>query len=105
MINKNVKEPTEAEIRQVLKDRMGDESGTVITYPAYAGAFVGITFDNRPIYDFFRMIMIQAVDRKIDIVAAQKIVESDIVDMETVLNAAGDNPPIIFRGNPFAVDA
>lgn len=92
---------TDESLRESLSDVLGESYSDVITYPEYATAFVGVTLDNRVIYDFFKMKLRYSSQKGVSLDEADSLVRKNIKQLELAVVNSGNKPPVISLGNPF----
>ena len=84
---------TEEDVRNLIED-YEYEDVLIFSNPDYASAFVGISYDNRAVYDYDKMIKyLMDRDGMTDIEAVE------FIDYNTIrsLSYAGDRAPIIMH--------
>ena len=82
---------TEDDVKELIKD-FGYENVLIFSNPDYAGAFIGMSDDNRAVYDFNLM-----VQHLIEVDDMEEIEAVEFIEYNTLraLPYFGDNAPII----------
>lgn len=92
---------TDDNIVAYLKSNAKDPNENIITYPAYANAFEGVSSDGRAIYDFFKMMIVYAATYQVTLDEAEERVRAELKSFETVVGELNAKGPIVNMGNPF----
>jgi len=95
---------TDDNIVAYLKSQAEDPNENVITYPAYANAFEGVSSDCRAIYDFFKMMIVYAAEHQVTLDEAEEGVRAELKSFEATINELKVKGPIVNMGNPFDVE-
>lgn len=92
---------TDDNIVAYLRSKAEDPNENVITYPAYANAFAGVSSDGRAIYDFFKMMVVYAAAHQVTLDEAEEGVRAELKSFEASVNELKVKGPIVNMGNPF----